>query len=136
MGSYTLSHSYFHVRIDREDPSNQIVIETDLNESNLLQSIVGPYEQHGNGHFFCNKISIRKYDVRRITILKSSTPYQELVSKLEEKILPTGVKSPDSSWLALSDICEDVTSNLIKYSTNPWKDKKQICLNGHVITSS
>jgi hypothetical protein len=30
---------------------------------------------------------------------------------------------------------EDVTLRFIKYPINPWRDEKQICLNGHIITS-
>jgi hypothetical protein len=108
---------------------NDLVIGTDIAKDYLLQNIVRPWENTGNEVLYCGEKAVNKREIRRINIFKSKKP---LLILLEERKPTT---NQDKRHI-IENEAEDVTSNFIRIPVNPWRDTKQICLSGHIITSS
>jgi len=57
-----MENVFYHIRIEVER-NNELIIETDIEESDLIQRIIRPWETQGNDSFYCGKSFIQKYQV-------------------------------------------------------------------------
>ena len=123
-------NGYYHILVELEE--NEPVIEIDIEESDLIQRIMRPWENQGNDGFYCGKTFIQKYRVRKIAILKTDVTSEHLGTNSEN----FQSASVSDKWRAIEKLGKDVTLRFTNHPVNPWRDKKQICLSGHIITSS
>ena len=131
-----MENVFYHIRIEVER-NNELIIETDIEESDLIQRIIRPWETQGNDSFYCGKSFIQKYQVRRIDIIKTDNHSDDLEPEVDQDFTQATSpikRSAMDKWNIIEKTGENVTSRFTKHPVSPWRDKKQICLSGHIIT--
>jgi predicted RNA-binding Zn-ribbon protein involved in translation (DUF1610 family) len=118
---------YYHVRvrIDRGSSKPEDLHRFNLNEAEL-KGVVQKYNEEGIDNFYFEGRKIYPSDG---FFLKIYCTWFDKLNNVANRY--------DALWSHVEKKGKDVTTEYIQFlSSNPWIDKSQICLEGHIINSS
>ena len=125
---------YFHVRVTRSRDKEDDALEFNLEKPHMLENIVNKYNEEGITKFKCGGYLIDSSDVEKIEIYLTTETSSAVAAS--SGVTLTSKESSVENWNAIASKGKEVTGKFIKFATNPWHDKRLICLNGHVINNS